>query len=137
MMFEMYQKVLCRNSKSELWVPALYSRTLEHKEPMKYETIGGLLYKYCIPYMGSETLAFSDTNIDDLPKGDYRPSRHELVLVSNHPTNPVETGGVARFYDYTKAAGYLVYPATGLKSCIGNIRDYKYCFKLSDFYHTM
>lgn len=61
--FKMFDHVLVRCAKNEMWTPQFFMRYRADMKNTPYETLG-LFYKYCIPYEGNEHLAFTTNSPD-------------------------------------------------------------------------
>ena len=51
-----FDKVLVRDGKDEIWEPAFFFRNLSQFNGYNYQTVGGELRVYCVPYIGNESL---------------------------------------------------------------------------------
>ena len=58
-----FDKVLVRDGKNEIWEPAFFFRNLPKHNVYKYQTIGGKLRVYCIPF-NEETAKLTGTSDD-------------------------------------------------------------------------
>lgn len=58
-----FDKVLVRDGKNEIWEPAFFFRNLPKHNVYKYQTVGGKLRAYCIPY-NEETAKLIGTSDD-------------------------------------------------------------------------
>ena len=58
-----FDKVLVRDGKDEIWEPAFFFRNLPKHNVYKYQTVGGKLRVYCIPY-NEETAKLVGTSDD-------------------------------------------------------------------------
>lgn len=60
--FKPFDKVLARNDEGLTWLPEIYSYYNKDVE-CHHRVVGGMLYKYCIPYEGNEHLAGTSINL--------------------------------------------------------------------------
>lgn len=74
--FKPFDKVLMRDSEHEIWEPTLFSG----KVGDAFKDIGLIVYKYCIPYEGNESLA----GTYNAPKSIWEPKPGELVAFSDN-----------------------------------------------------
>lgn len=58
-----FDKVLVRDGKNEIWEPAFFFRNLSHLNVYNYQTVGGELRVYCIPF-NEETAKLIGTTDD-------------------------------------------------------------------------
>ena len=58
-----FDKVLVRDGKNEIWEPAFFFRNLPKHNVYKYQTVGGKLRVYCIPF-NKETAKLIGTSND-------------------------------------------------------------------------
>ena len=58
-----FDKVLVRDGKDEIWEPAFFFRNLPKHNVYKYQTVGGKLRVYCIPF-NKETAKLIGTSND-------------------------------------------------------------------------
>lgn len=62
--FEIFQRVLVRDSDTDKWIPKFFSHFKEDRT-YKYITLANTFYKYCIPFEGNEHLAFTTKSPED------------------------------------------------------------------------
>ncbi len=54
--FEVYEKVLVRDSRHAIWEPRFFARSTKESYGYRYYATDGIYYQYCIKYKGNEHL---------------------------------------------------------------------------------
>ena len=70
-----FQKVLVRNTEKGFWCRQIFDY-YDAEAENKYVCLGGLSYKYCIPYKGNEKLANTFDNCEE----EYIPNDGDFIV---------------------------------------------------------